>query len=52
MRLPSNVRGLIWGFGIFTTVIVAMAIWPGNFLNEYLNKVFHWIGDLLNPWGK
>jgi hypothetical protein len=52
MRLPYNVRGLIWGFGIFTTVLLAMAAWPGNFLNEYVDKLLEWIGDLLNPWGK
>jgi hypothetical protein len=52
MRLPSNVRGLVWGFGIFTTVLLAIVAWPGNFLNEYVDKLFKWIGDLLNPWGK
>lgn len=52
MRLPSNVRGLVWGFGIFTTVLMAMAALPGNFLGEYVDKLLEFIGDLLNPWGK
>jgi hypothetical protein len=52
MRLPSNIRGLVWGFGIFATVLLAMAAWPGSVVNEWVDKLFDLIGDLLNPWGK
>ena len=51
MRLPYTVRGLIWGFGMLVTFLTIVAFWPGNLLNEYVDKLFDFLGDLLR-WGK